>query len=198
MSTTLSTSTSVPVPPIEEPVAREPLPPAVEHLAEQVGDFVAYWGFKRIQGRIWCLMYLAGGPVDAGWLIERLGASKAHISTSLKELRRYRVIEPCGTSPRNTLLYRANPRLMDVILGVLRGREQAMMMRIQAAAGELGAMNDPALRGGWIDPQRARQMVALIDTAGTLLRQVLQLGTLDVNALGAFNSDWASGDDPHN
>lgn len=58
----------------------EILPPELEDLANEVGDFICYWGFKKIHGRLWTHIYLARVPLDAGQLMQRLKVSKALIS----------------------------------------------------------------------------------------------------------------------
>lgn len=169
---------------------REPIPPVLEALAERIGEFIEYWGFKRVHGRVWCHLYLAGGPVDAGWLMQRLGVSKALVSTTLKELRGLGVIEESGFSQRGTQLFQASPRIVAVILSVLKSREQRLMSRTQAAAQDLGRLTPAELRAAWVDPQRARQLVALVETGSTLLERLIGLQALDVAALGAFDGDW--------
>src|ERR1700730_8342606 len=98
----------------------EVLPPELEELAGEVGDFICYWGFKKIHGRLWTHIYLATLPVDAGQLMQRLKVSKALISLYLHDLLKYDVIIESGKSTRSTQTYVANPEVLDVILNVLR------------------------------------------------------------------------------
>ena len=107
--------------------------PEVEDLAAQIGEFIHYWGFKRIHGRIWSHLYLAQKPLDAADLVRQMKISKALVSISLRELLDYEVIEEVGKSNRGTHLYRTNPDIMKVILSVLRQREKRILARIQAA-----------------------------------------------------------------
>ncbi len=177
-------------PPMADVQPLPAVPQELETLADRIGAIIEYWGFKRIHGRVWCHLYLAGGPVDAGWLVHRLGVSKALVSTTLKDLRHYDVIAESGVSPQGTQLFHANPAIVSVILKVLKTREERLISAAQAAAQELGRLSPAEMRSAWVDPQRARQLVALTDSAAQLLRQVTALGVLDLTVLEAFQSDW--------
>ncbi len=111
--------------------------PEMEDLAEQIGEFIHYWGFKRVHGRIWTHLYLAKMPLDAADLVRQMKISKALVSISLRELLEYEVIEEVGKSPKGTHLYRTNPDILKVILSVLRQREKRIIARVQAAQSSL-------------------------------------------------------------
>ncbi|MFY7993510.1 MAG: GbsR/MarR family transcriptional regulator [Bacteriovoracaceae bacterium] len=107
--------------------------PEMEYLAELVGEFIEYWGFKKIHGKIWTHLYLSEVPLDASALIQKLEVSKALISISLKDLLDFHVIIESGLSAEGTRLYVANPDIQKVITNVIRQREKIMMGKIQAA-----------------------------------------------------------------
>ncbi len=117
----------------DTPIINEAKMPELEDLAEQIGEFIHYWGFKRVHGRIWTHLYLAKRPLDAADLVRQMKISKALVSISLRELLDYEVIEEVGKSPKGTQLYRTNPDILKVILSVLRQREKRIIARIQAA-----------------------------------------------------------------
>jgi DNA-binding transcriptional regulator GbsR (MarR family) len=111
--------------------------PELEYLADLVGEFIEYWGFKKIHGKIWLNLYLNEEPLDAAALMNKLGVSKALISISLKDLLDYNVIIEQGLSSKSTRIYVANPDLQSVVGHVLRQREKIMMGKIQAAFNQL-------------------------------------------------------------
>lgn len=116
---------------------KKPNLPEVEYLADLVGEFIEYWGFKKIHGKIWLNLYLSENPLDAAALMAKLNVSKALISISLKDLLDFDVIIELGLSPEGTRIYAANPDLHTVITHVLRQREKVMMGKIQAAFSQL-------------------------------------------------------------
>ncbi len=105
----------------------------MEALAQQVGSFMEYWGFKAIHGRIWLYLFLSPQPLDAAALICRVKVSKALISMSISDLLEYDVILEKGKSPKGTLLYAANPDVTSVVFGVLRKRERQMLANAASA-----------------------------------------------------------------
>jgi DNA-binding transcriptional regulator GbsR (MarR family) len=108
-------------------------PPELQDLSEQIAEFIEYWGFKRVHGRLWTHLFLSDHPMDAAEFIQRLGISKALVSMTISDLLEYEVILPAGKSERGTELFIANPDTTSVILNVLRRREKRMLSRIDAA-----------------------------------------------------------------
>lgn len=170
--------------------------PEVEDLAEQIGDFIRYWGFKKIHGKIWLQIYLADEPLDAAGLIARLGISKALVSMSINDLIGYRVILPKGKSNRGTQLYVANSNLMEAVLGVLRSRERKMLSRIQGSYRQVRKSSAETKRPLGIDPEKVKQLGELIDTAEDMLDAFLDFRQVDLSAWSRFLNAQAPGSSP--
>ena len=132
--------------------------PELNYLADLVGDFIEYWGFKKIHGKIWLHLYLSQEAMDAKSLISKLDVSKALISISLKDLLDYQVIYESGTSPEGTRLYKANPDLNTVIAHVLRQREKIMMGKIHAGFNQLKEMGKDDLGAFNIEFNRVKEL----------------------------------------
>lgn len=132
--------------------------PEMNYLAELVGEFIEYWGFKNIHGKIWVNLYLSETPLDAAALIEKLQVSKALISISLKELMDYNVIFEVGLSDNGTRLYTANSDLHEVISQVLRQREKIMMGKIKAAFDQLKKMPVQELMASGIRNEKVKEL----------------------------------------
>jgi len=47
-----------------------------KRLADSVGDFIRYWGFKEVHGRIWVHIYLSDNPITAKELTQKNLASR--------------------------------------------------------------------------------------------------------------------------
>lgn len=124
----------------------EVFPPELEELASEVGEFICYWGFKKIHGRIWTHIYLAEQALDAGQLMQRLKVSKALISLSLNDLLKYDVILEAGKSSRGTQTYLPNPDVLDVILNVLRRRERKMLTKAETSHKMLSSLSEESQR----------------------------------------------------
>lgn len=142
------------------------LPPELEDLAEQIGTFIEYWGFKRVHGHIWCHLFLSKRSLDAAEIMERLGISKALVSMSLKELISFGVIEEAEKSERGTRTYRAKEDLVSPVLATIRRRERRMIARIQTAYHLVQGLADKEKSLCDIDSRRVAtlgQLIKLVD-----------------------------------
>jgi len=61
-------------------------------VSDTVGHLMELWGFKRNMGRVWTVLYLAGEPLTARQLHERLQLSTGAVSMTLAELARWGVV----------------------------------------------------------------------------------------------------------
>jgi DNA-binding transcriptional regulator GbsR (MarR family) len=146
--------------------------PEFEELADNIGTFIEYWGFKRIHGKIWAHLFLSPEPLDAGELRTRLKVSKALISMSLSDLLKYDVVRELGKGPKNTLVYSANPDYARVIANVLRARERRILSRVQASFKAIPS--DTAL-----DSKRLKILGEMIQNASKILDAIILGGELE-------------------
>ncbi|MFQ5675753.1 MAG: GbsR/MarR family transcriptional regulator [bacterium] len=100
-------------------------------LANSVGDFIKYWGFKEIHGRIWVHVYLSENPITAKELTTRLGVTKGLVSTALAELIAYQVVEKVNIGDARSPGYQSNTDLVQVINNILRNRELKLTTKIK-------------------------------------------------------------------
>lgn len=152
------------------------VPPELNDIAEQVGSFMEYWGFKNIHGRIWTHIFLSKESLDAGCLIRRLDVSKALMSMSLAELLDHDVIQVAGKSSNGTTTYMANPDITHTILSVLRKRERRMLNRASSAAKSLPIAAEGEVN---LNPDRVESLKAMIQTAEQTLDCLLSLKNFD-------------------
>ncbi|MBX2995157.1 MAG: hypothetical protein KF681_10050 [Bdellovibrionaceae bacterium] len=108
------------------------------HLASQVGRFIEYWGFKRVHGEIWTLIFLAKNPVDATSLVKCLQVSKALVSLAIKDLLAYQVIEYAGKGEKRTVFLRSTADLQGVIIQVLKKREKVLLDQTKLSLEKIG------------------------------------------------------------
>lgn len=154
----------------------------VNRLADEVGQFIQYWGFKCIHGKIWTHIYLAPHPLDAAELMARLKISKSLVSITLADLLQYNVILPHGKSSRDTCVYIANPNVKEVILEVLRQREMKMMSRLDHEfnqAIEFCAQTQSPLA----DLDKMKSLGHMIAIASTTLAAMVELKSVDFAAV---------------
>lgn len=162
------------------------LPPELEDLAEQIGQFIEYWGFKKVHGRIWTYLFLSRQPLDASEIRQKMGVSKALVSMSLADLLEYEVIQELGKGSRGTQVYRANPDLSQVIFGVLRKRERKMINQIQAAHRLVSGLKPEDQQVLQLDPARLKSLGEMIEGARSGLEALMAIGPIDPELVKQF------------
>ncbi len=155
-------------------MASQPLP-EMKYLSELVGEFMEYWGFKKIHGRIWTFVYLSERPIDARALIKNLGVSKGLISLAMKELLDYNVLIESGMSPEGTRLYTANPDLQKVITNVLRQRERVMMGKVVAAFNHVKKLPKEDLATHYISTNKLKDLEKFLKNGEKGLEAIMGL-----------------------
>jgi DNA-binding transcriptional regulator GbsR (MarR family) len=163
------------------------VPPELEDIATQVGEFIEYWGFKNVHGRIWTHLFLSDEPLDAGELIERLGISKALVSMSISDLLDHEVIQVAGKGPRSTVTYRANPDITTVISNILRKRERRMLGRISSAARLLKDLPEGDRGSVKLSCARLQMLNKMVHSAEGTLDAILQLSNVSFEDWSEFN-----------
>lgn len=103
---------------------------SLQKLSLSVGDFIRYWGFRRIHGSIWTQLYLSKKPLSCKDLTVRLKLSKALISPALDELCKFKLIREAPSPNDKTKLYEAIEDVDEVIRHVLKTRERKMLEQI--------------------------------------------------------------------
>lgn len=150
--------------------------PEIDEVAGRVGEFIQYWGFKRIHGKIWTHLFLSDVPLDATTLVKRLKVSKALISFSIHDLLEYNVIRQVARGRGRTVLYEASPDVTGVILNVLRLRERKMMTQVMASTLQLERSTSGVVSELKLSPQKIANMRAMIESSQQVLDFIISAG----------------------
>lgn len=154
-------------------------PCELEDFANAIGEFIQYWGFKKIHGKVWCHLFLSKKALDAQYFIDCLGVSKALVSQTLCELKHYNVIQDAGKGERKTMTYKANPHLTDVIFGVLRQREKRLFSKIYSSYRLVESLPPEEHHELELDSERLKRVGTMINFAENFLHGVLAFQKLD-------------------
>lgn len=149
--------------------------PQVVQLASAVGDFIQYWGFKKVHGQIWLLIYLCPRPISAMEISKVLGVSKALVSLAIKDLVEYQVIEFAERGQKRTQYLKANPDIENVIVNVLKIRETKIIGNVLNLIDQVPNIN-------CVDPDRLESLKNMSQTASEFL-QFLILSNLDAESV---------------
>jgi DNA-binding transcriptional regulator GbsR (MarR family) len=145
------------------------LPKDLIALEKTIGQFMEYWGFKSIHGRIWAHLYTSKAPLDSIELMERLGVSKGLMSLAMRELVEYDVIKVDHVGRHGSAFYVSNPDIIKVITGVLRIRETKMIAQAQKACEALQKLKQKELDSAGLEENKIQSVLDLTKSAQFLL-----------------------------
>lgn len=148
---------------------------ALLKMADNIGSFIEYWGFKKVHGKIWTLVFLSPTPVDANYLKDTLGISKALTSMSIKDLLHFNVIMEVQKERPGTQKYVINPNITQVILDIIKNRELKML-------GDLKNQQKKLKSHDAVCPQRAAELSEMIDSAHAILKGMVAGDMVDFQA----------------
>jgi DNA-binding transcriptional regulator GbsR (MarR family) len=126
-------------------------------VAQSVGNFIRHWGFRRIHGEIWALLYLSKTPMSCTQLVQLLDVSKALVSPALKELQAEGLIDESISENAKVKRYVA----IEDVGSVIRSK---MIDEAQNAFQKLNRESNHDLNS-FVNPERALLMGRMIETA---------------------------------
>lgn len=144
------------------------IPKEVLNIAKIIGNLIQHWGFKKIHGQIWTLVFLSKTPLNSTLLTRHLRVSKALISLAIKDLLKYRVIEVIEKKKKE-IFFRSNPEIFMVIQDILKGREKVMLEQIQHAHEELCHQMPVNGSAFDVDTKKLEEMGKMIEAANETL-----------------------------
>ncbi len=111
------------------------------------GEMGSRWGVNRSVAQVHALLYLSENPLTADEIVETLGVARSNVSTSLKELLSWELIELTHVMGERRDHFRAKTDLWQVLLTIVEGRKRreidptlSMMRRVVIEAREEGEM----------------------------------------------------------
>lgn len=141
-------------------------------LAESVGDFIRYWGFRRIHGQIWTLLFLKNQAISPTEIAKSLGVSKSLISSALVELEDYKLILPFDDETngnRKTKFFKAESDVIKIIQEILKTRELKMITDVKKNIEGLKK------KGARVDPDRLECLEVWTAIAQTSVAGIAEL-----------------------
>lgn len=103
-------------------------------LAEQLPTFELFFktfGFKRIHGRVWGLLVLAGVPLTSKEISKALDISQGATSTCLNELAEWGAIRSAFDPGHRSHLHSPVGNTLSIVATVFRRREQVVLGKLR-------------------------------------------------------------------
>jgi len=135
-------------------------------------SFFKTFGFKRVHGRVWGLLVLAGQPLSAKEIVHELSMSQGAVSTTLNELIEWGAVSPTFDSTRRCNVHHAVGNTLSIVATVLRRREQVAFEHFKVGATRL--LEIIRERHGTKDPRvvTLRSIIATCDLADAVMQLV--------------------------
>ena len=157
--------------------------PEIDHLnrrvmqvADAIGDFIAYWGFKSIHGRVWTIIALRDDPTTQAEVCQILNVSRSSVSMVISDLVDHGLVRAIGDH-RNAP-YEAIFDFWPTVADVLREREWMLLEKARLALGGAIEAAERAQRRGGVHEfavDRMRQLLRLTEIGQSLLKVLISV-----------------------
>jgi len=147
-----------------------------KELSEKIGDFIQYWGFRKIEGTIWAHIFLSPTPLCATDLVNRLQISKGLVSLAINRLSEFDVILKSEDKKEGKRVYFvANTQIAEVIETVLIKREQKMLSNLKSSFDHLNSLQDLESNQKYCDPKKIELLGQHIEKGHQLLNTIIAM-----------------------
>jgi DNA-binding transcriptional regulator GbsR (MarR family) len=167
-----------------------PVPTGQDLVCDAIGGIIEFWGFKRVMGRIWALLYLSPRPLTAAEICSALSISAGTASMTLAELREWGVVLRAVVPGARTTHYAAETNVWKMVSKVFRERERDRFLELAARLREGSRLlGHESLSGGdlgelqRLQAERAEHLAQLAEQAAQLLAVLLDTSGVDLGPL---------------
>lgn len=125
------------------------LSPAMEAFVRHWGEMGARWGVNRSIAQIHALLYLSEHPLPADEIADTLAIARSNVSSSLRELQNFQLIEMVHMPGDRREHFRAKPDPWDVMFAIVEERKRReidpalALVRTSVAGAETDGVTPP-------------------------------------------------------
>jgi DNA-binding transcriptional regulator GbsR (MarR family) len=95
-----------------------------DKFIDSMGRISKFWGFNRLMGQLYGLLYLSREPMTLDQLAEGLMVSKGSVSINVRALERWGMVEKVWIKADRKDYYKAETKFMDIVTKILQEREK--------------------------------------------------------------------------
>jgi DNA-binding transcriptional regulator GbsR (MarR family) len=154
--------------------------------ADAIGDVIEHWGFRKGLGRVWTVLFIAGEPVPAATIGDRLQMSAGAVSMSLTELQRWGVVHRVWKPGERKEFFEAETDFWRMISKVFDERERllanAVRGRLERAAELL--VRAPQTPQTALALDRVNRLLSFVIVAQTALDGFIKSRRVDFTRFG--------------
>jgi DNA-binding transcriptional regulator GbsR (MarR family) len=148
-------------------ITNESLPLPVLRFVLHWGDLGGQWGVNRSVAQIHALLYLSETPLTAEAIAETLGMARSNVSTSLRELLGWKLIERVPMLGDRRDHYVAETDIWEMVTRIAAGRKAREIDPAEAALQSCMAAADGDAS---ISPVARERLAAMLDFVSTMSR----------------------------
>jgi DNA-binding transcriptional regulator GbsR (MarR family) len=154
--------------------------------ADAIGDIIEHWGFRKGLGRVWTVLFLAGAPLPAATIGDRLQMSAGAVSMSLTELQRWGVVHRVWKPGERKEFFEAETDFWRMISKVFDERERLLANSVQSRlerAAEL-LLRAPRTHATQVALDRVNRLLSFVIVAQTALDGFIKSRRVDFTRFG--------------
>lgn len=160
-----------------------------EGLMEAMGRITSFWGFSKIMGQLYGMLYLSAAPMTLDEMAASLEISKGNVSINIRALERWNMVRPVWVKGDRKDYYEAETDFWMIIRGVLKEREKKEFDQALAAIGRIRKKSEEILKkeksaDTTFALDRLKKLEEFIKTMDQLVGVLLTLEDLKRNFLG--------------
>ena len=106
-------------------------------VSDSIGDIIAFWGFKRVLGRIWTLLYLSPRPLTAAEICDELQLSTGACHMAVQEMDNWGIIRKKNKPGSKQILFEAETDIWRMVCRVVASRELRELEKLTTSIGNL-------------------------------------------------------------
>jgi HTH-type transcriptional regulator, glycine betaine synthesis regulator len=106
-----------------------------EGVIDAIGRITEFWGFSRIMGQLYGVLYLSPEPLNLDDMVQELSVSKGNVSINIRALERWNMVRSVWVKGDRKDYYEAETDFWKIVRGVLREREKKEFDQVLSAVG---------------------------------------------------------------
>ncbi len=160
-----------------------------EGLMESMGRITSFWGFSRIMGQLYGLLYLSPKALTLDEMSDSLSISKGNTSINIRALERWNMVKKVWVKGDRKDFYEAEVDFWKIIKGVLKEREKKEFDLALASVSKLRSRSE-ALQKSANDSEaafatdRLKKLEDFIKTMDKMVGVLMTLEDLKRNLFG--------------
>ncbi|MEP7120996.1 MAG: hypothetical protein ABJE95_08810 [Byssovorax sp.] len=154
--------------------------------ADAIGDIIEHWGFRKGLGRLWTVLFIAGEPLPAQAIGERLTMSAGAVSMSLTELQRWGVVHRVWRPGERKEFFEAETDFWRMISKVFDERERLLAGSVRGRLEKAVGLLQKAPQSPEVDRavDRLNRLLAFVVVAQTALDGFIKSRQVDFTRFG--------------